>query len=171
MDGYHYTRAQLSAMPDPENAHARRGAVFTFDSTALLSLVTLLRAPLTPSTPTYYAPSFDHAIKDPVENDIPIPPTSRILVFEGNYLSLAKGEWKEITEMMDELWFVEVEDEVAGQRLVPRHVKAGIARDEEEARKRVWENDLVNGREIVDGRVEVTEVVVSKEDEGWKPKA
>lgn len=133
MDGYHFTRAQLSAMPDPEAAHARRGAAFTFDSSSLRSLITQLRAPLTPSTPTYFAPSFDHAIKDPVENDIPIAPTSRILVFEGNYLSLGKGEWKEIAELMDELWFVEVEEEVAGSRLVPRHVKAGIAKDEESA--------------------------------------
>lgn len=65
---------------------------------------------------------------------------------------------------------MEVEDEVAGRRLVPRHVKAGIAADEESAWKRVQENDLINGREIVQGRVEVTEVVVSREDEGWKPK-
>jgi len=103
MDGYHLTRAQLSAMPDPETAHARRGAAFTFDPSALLALIKLLREPLTPGIPTYFAPSFDHALKDPVENDIPIPPTSRILVLEGNYLSLGKGEWKEITGLMDEV--------------------------------------------------------------------
>jgi pantothenate kinase len=169
MDGYHLTRTQLSSMPDPENAHARRGAAFTFDPTSLHALIRQLREPLTPSTPTYYAPSFDHAIKDPIANDIPIPPNSRILVFEGNYLSLGKGEWKEIAGLMDELWFVEVEEEVAGRRLVPRHVKAGITANEEEAWKRVRENDLVNGREIVEGRVKVDEVVVSREDEAWKP--
>lgn len=91
-------------------------------------------------------------------------------MFEGNYLSLGKGDWKEITEMMDELWFVEVDEERAGSRLVPRHVKAGIVKNEEEGWRRVRENDLVNGREIVEGRVEVSEVVVSREDEGWKPK-
>lgn len=157
-------------MSDPETAHARRGAAFTFNPASLLSLVTLLRAPLTPSTPTYYAPSFDHAIKDPVENDIPIPPSSRILVFEGLYLSLGREEWREIAGLMDELWFVEVDEEVAGARLVPRHVKAGITKNEEEAWKRVRENDLVNGREIVRERVEVSEVVVSREDDAWKPK-
>jgi pantothenate kinase len=156
-------------MPDPDHAHARRGAAFTFDPSSLRTLISLLRAPLNPSTPTYYAPSFDHAIKDPIANDIPIPPTSRILVFEGNYLSLGKGEWKEIAGLMDELWFVEVEEEVAGCRLVPRHVKAGIAANEEEAWKRVRENDLVNGREIVESRVGVDEVVVSRDDDAWKP--
>ena len=71
---------------------------------------------------------------------------------------------------MDELWFVEVDFDVAGRRLVPRHVAAGIAANEEEAWKRVRENDLVNGREIVDSRVRVDEVVVSREDDAWKPK-
>jgi pantothenate kinase len=169
MDGYHLTRTQLSSMPDPVHAHARRGAAFTFDPFPLHSLIFQLKEPLTASTPTYFAPSFDHAIKDPVENDISIPPTSRILVLEGNYLSLGKGEWKEIAGLMDELWFVEVEEEVAGKRLVPRHVKAGIAGSEEEAWKRVRENDLVNGREIVEFRVKVDEVVVSREDDAWKP--
>lgn len=70
---------------------------------------------------------------------------------------------------MDELWFVEVDFETAGKRLVPRHVKAGIAGNEEEAWKRVRENDLVNGRDIVEGRVEVHEVVISTEDGKWAP--
>jgi hypothetical protein len=54
---------------------------------------------------------------------------------------------------------------------VSRHVKAGIATDEDAANKRVTENDLVNGKEIVDDRLEVHEVVVSIDDEGWKPEA
>ena len=89
-------------------------------------------------------------------------------MFEGNYLSLGKGVWKEVAGLMDELWFMEVDFEVARKRLVPRHVKAGIAKSEEEADRRVTENDLVNGQEIVGNRLSVHEVVVSREDEGWK---
>ena len=66
MDGYHLTRAQLSAMPDARTAHARRGAAFTFDAPAFLELVKKLRQPLCPESQTIYAPSFDHAIKDRV---------------------------------------------------------------------------------------------------------
>jgi len=69
---------------------------------------------------------------------------------------------------MDERWFVEVAFGIAKKRLVPRHVKAGIARDEVEAERRVRENDLVNGQEIVTERIEVDEVVVSRDDEAWK---
>lgn len=169
MDGYHYYRSQLDAMPDPAHAHARRGAAFTFDGAAFLSLVKQIREPLTPTSTTLYAPSFDHAAKDPKENDIPIEPTTRILVFEGNYLSLDKEPWNEVAGLMDELWFMEVDFETARNRLVPRHVKAGIARNEEDADKRVRENDLVNGEEIVKDRLEVHEVVISREDDAWKP--
>lgn len=169
MDGYHLTRAQLSALPDPAHAHARRGAAFTFDAPAFLALVKKLREPIGADTKTIYAPSFDHAVKDPVEGDIAIPGSSRVVVMEGNYLSLGKDEWKEAAGLMDELWFVEVEEEVARKRLVRRHVASGIARDEEEAGRRADENDLVNGREIVEGRLEVHEVIRSEEDERWGP--
>ncbi|KAF2229956.1 P-loop containing nucleoside triphosphate hydrolase protein [Viridothelium virens] len=169
MDGYHLSQAQLSSLPDPTTAHARRGAAFTFDSAAFLALVQKLREPLCAETSTLYAPSFDHAVKDPVADDIAIHPEARVIVFEGNYLSLGKGEWGEAARLMDELWFVEVDFAVARERLVRRHVKAGIARDEEEAGRRADENDLVNGREIVEGRLEVDEVVVSREGEGWGP--
>lgn len=171
MDGYHLSRAQLSAMPDPTTAHARRGAAFTFDAKAFLTLVKKLREPLLPESTTIYAPSFDHAAKDPVDNDIPIPTTARVVVLEGNYLSLNKGLWKEAAGLMDELWFVDVDFDTARRRLVRRHVKAGIASTEEEAEKRVAENDLVNGKEIVDGRLDVHELITSAEDDGWKPEA
>ena len=169
MDGYHLTRAQLSAMPDPDNAHARRGAAFTFDAPRFLELVKKLREPICPETGTIYAPSFDHAKKDPVENDIPIRKSARVVIMEGNYLSLGSGapEWKEAAEMMDELWFVEVDFDVAKQRLVKRHVASGIASNEAEAAKRADENDLVNGKEIVDGRLQVHEIVKSLEDKTW----
>ncbi|KAL2051566.1 hypothetical protein ABVK25_008228 [Lepraria finkii] len=171
MDGYHLSRAQLSAMPDPTTAHSRRGAAFTFDDEAFYDLVKTLREPLLPESKTVYAPSFDHAVKDPVADDIPIHPSARVVLFEGNYLSLNKGLWKEAAQLMDQLWFVEVDFEVAKRRLVDRHVKAGIAKDKGEAEKRADENDLVNGREIVDERLDVNEVVVSQEDEEWKPEA
>ena len=171
MDGYHLYRAQLSAMPDPDIAHERRGAAFTFDDKAFYELVKSLRQNLLPETKTIYAPSFDHALKDPVADDIPIHPTARIVVLEGNYLSLNKGLWGQAAGLMDELWFVDVDFDVAKERLIERHVKAGIAIDKEAATRRAEVNDLVNGTEIVDGRLDVHEVIVSREDDNWKPEA
>lgn len=168
MDGYHLSRAQLDAMPDPVRAYARRGAAFTFDATSFLKLVKKLREPLLPETITMYAPSFDHAVKDPVKDDIPISATIRICVFEGLYLSLGKGDWKEAAAMMNESWFMDVDFDRARDRLAGRHVKAGIAGNLEEGYKRADENDLVNGKEIVEDRMDVDEIVFSREDDSWK---
>ncbi|KAI9773819.1 MAG: hypothetical protein M1840_006044 [Geoglossum simile] len=158
-------------MPDPKLAFDRRGAHWTFDAPAFLQLVQTLRPPLTAATATTFAPSFSHATKDPVENDIPIPASARVLIFEGNYLSLDLAPWNEAAELMDELWFVEVDLEVAKSRLVDRHVKAGIVTDREEAVRRVDGNDIPNGVEIINGRLDVQEVVKSVEDTAWAPES
>jgi pantothenate kinase len=189
MDGYHLSRRQLDSLPDPTSAHARRGAEFTFDGESFLKLVKKLREPLCPETQTLFAPSFDHAVKDPgeyaynayrsstnnlllsslVADDIAIAPSIRIIIFEGNYLSLDKSPWKDAAAMMNELWFVEVDVDVARKRLIYRHVKAGIAEDEDSAARRADENDLVNGKEITENRLKAHEVVISKDDDEWKP--
>jgi pantothenate kinase len=171
MDGYHLSRAQLSAMTDPAHAYARRGAEFTFDGESFLKLVQCVRAQKQDS-PTLYAPSFDHAVKDPKDDDIPIYGSTRIIVFEGNYLSLNKSPWREAAQVMDESWFVNVDFEVARQRLIERHVRTGVEDTPEGAERRTRENDLINGEEIVKNRIEgIHEVVMSKEDRAWEPQA
>lgn len=176
MDGFHLTRAQLSAMSDPERAHARRGAEFTFDGAAFLALVKRLRAVLPSSGPTestgpslILAPSFDHAVKDPVADAIVIGPGQRVVVFEGNYVCLDREPWRSAARLMDERWFVDTPDlAVVRARLVRRHVAAGIAADEASAGRRADENDLVNGAEILRDRLaDVEELVVSREDASW----
>lgn len=72
---------------------------------------------------------------------------------------------------MDELWFVEVDEKVARERLIARHIKAGLASNEEEAARRADENDLVNGRQILERRLDVSELIRSIDDESWKPEA
>ncbi|KAK0635840.1 P-loop containing nucleoside triphosphate hydrolase protein [Bombardia bombarda] len=164
MDGYHLTRAQLSAMPDPVRAHARRGAEFTFDGAGFLQLVRALREPLTAESKPVFAPSFDHAVKDPKADDIAVLPTQRIVVFEGNYVLLDKEPWRTAAALMDEKWFVDVDVALARRRLATRHVAAGIVGDLEEGDRRAMENDLPNGEEVVALRLDVDEVVVSQED-------
>lgn len=51
MDGYHYTRAQLDTMPNPVEAHERRGAPFTFDVVGFNQLVQKLKGPVIKDPP------------------------------------------------------------------------------------------------------------------------
>lgn len=166
MDGFHLTRAALSAMPDPGNAHFRRGAAFTFDAPKFHALVqSLSKTPI--SSEPILAPSFDHALKDPRDDDIVVKPEHRVVVLEGNYLALDQDVWRDAAKFLDEVWFVEVDFEVARKRLRERHVRAGIVKDLEEGDRRAMESDLVNGKEIVDFRLKVDEVIQSREDGSW----
>lgn len=168
LDGFHLTRAQLAAMPDPEEAAYRRGAPFTFDGEKYLELVQKLRERILPESTTIYAPSFDHAVKDPVENDIPIPPTARIVVLEGLYVALDQEPWRDAAKLMDELWFVDVPMHLAIERLVIRHVEAGLSPDAGHARARVMANDMRNGQYVLDHRLPIQEMIQSIEERAWK---
>ncbi|RKF82509.1 putative uridine kinase [Golovinomyces cichoracearum] len=168
MDGFHFTRAQLDTFPDPEIAHARRGAAFTFNTESISLFLHALRQPLTPRTKTLFAPSFSHILKDPVPDDIAISPATRIIIFEGNYLAFDMDPWRGIASLFDERWFLKVDFDIAEKRLIARHLAAGIVRSEQDARSRVHENDLINGKEIVEYQYQINEVIVSKEDEGLK---
>lgn len=41
--GYHYSREQLDKMEDPEEAHARRGAHWTYDAEAFIDAIQALK--------------------------------------------------------------------------------------------------------------------------------
>jgi len=144
LDGWHLTRAQLDAMPDPKLAHDRRGSHWTFDAHGYVSFIRKLREPLLPgttTTTTITAPSFDHAVKDPCPHAVTILPEHRIVVIEGLYTFLSIPPWVEAGKLLDERWLVELDPTVASDRLVKRHVTSGVAKDLEEALWRAAEND------------------------------
>ncbi|OAP60778.1 hypothetical protein AYL99_05780 [Fonsecaea erecta] len=168
LDGYHLTRKQLSEMPNAEEAIFRRGAAFTFDSHSYLKLVEQVRKPISPETSTIYAPSFDHAVKDPVANDIAISPTARIILFEGLYTALDEPGWRDAHELMDETWFVDVDIPTATQRVAKRNFAAGISSSFEESLDRTEKSDMRNAQEVLEKRLPVQEIVPSVEDESWR---
>ena len=70
MDGFHYYRRQLDAMPDPQLAHARRGAHWTFDAEKFVACVARVRdgggggGDGGGGGGAVLVPSFDHAVGD-----------------------------------------------------------------------------------------------------------
>ena len=104
--------------------------------------------PLTGSAETeqiLYAPSFDHAIQDPVNQGIPVSSRNRIVIIEGNYTLLDQDPWREVAALCEEKWFVDTPRDVVLYRLVQRHLAAGIETDINKSVERVKANDLVNG--------------------------
>ncbi|PRQ37012.1 putative P-loop containing nucleoside triphosphate hydrolase [Rosa chinensis] len=89
--------AGCNGVENPEEAHARRGAPWTFNPELLLKSLKTLR-----SQGSVYASSFDHGVGDPVEDDIFVSIQNKVVIVEGNYLFLDNGVWKEISFMFDE---------------------------------------------------------------------
>lgn len=132
MDGWHYPRSVLSTFPNAQEAFDRRGAEWTFDAKRFADFVATVK--ITTSTPLY-APSFDHAKKDPLEDDVAVLPSHRVAVFEGLYCNCDVGEWKRAAEQFDVRLVFEISKEDAKTRLITRHVATGVAKDTEEA---IW---------------------------------
>lgn len=157
MDGFHLYRHQLTT----EEMVRRRGAPFTFDQPRFVATVALLK-------PAYrvkpvLAPSFDHSVKDPVEDDVKIEPDVKVVVVEGNYTSLTDDGWSDIGDIVDELWFVATPLEVAQQRLVARHLLLGVAATVEEAQQRASGSDYDNLVYLLN-RLRAPDVVITHVD-------
>lgn len=153
-DGYHYYIKELELMPDYEQLMKRRGAPFTFNVNKLLNTVKDIKQGKAVTVPT-----FDHKTKDPVEGQVSIT-DEKVVLLEGNYFDLNLPGWKEINELIDENWFIDVPQDIARQRLIKRHMEAGICHSIEEATQRVETNDLVNGRLILENMVKPPSVVI-----------
>ncbi|XP_073064823.1 putative uridine kinase C227.14 isoform X1 [Primulina eburnea] len=143
MDGFHLYRHQLDAMKDPEEAHARRGSPWTFDPERLLRCLTKLK-----NEGSVYAPSFDHGVGDPVEDDIFVNLQHKIVIVEGNYLLLDEGVWRDISCIFDEKWFIDVDIEKAMKRVLKRHISTGKPPDV--AKWRIDYNDRPNAELIME---------------------
>ena len=137
MDGFHYTRAQLDAFPDPAAAHARRGAPWTFDARAFAAAVTAAALP----GASLDAPSFDHGAGDPVAGGVAIRPWHRVVIVEGNYV-LCGGEWGPVGDAAAEKWFLGCPTEDAMKRVFHRQVRQG--RRPGDVARRIAENDRPN---------------------------
>jgi len=160
MDGFHLPRSCLDKLENRREAYIRRGASWTFNGEAAVSMVRSCRD----STGILTAPSFDHAVKDPVEDGIFIPAEASIIIFDGLYLLSDIRPWNQIGQIVDEKWFVEVNPELARRRVAARHVASGIEPTMEMAYKRFDANDVINGRTIRERFVGADFVVESIDD-------
>jgi pantothenate kinase len=164
IDGFHLPRSTLDALPNKVEAYARRGASWTFDDAAVLKLVTVLSQSRYWESDVTLAPSFDHAVKDPVEEGIRIVSDVKFIVLEGNYLLLNQEPWSKIHALVDDTWFVDVDPNLARNRIAKRHITAGIETTWEAAVKRAEKNDLLNGALIRDKLVKPEVVIRSVEE-------
>lgn len=118
MDGFHLANAELDRLGRSE----RKGAPDTFDAAGYLALLHRVRER---ASDAVYAPAFDRALEEPVAGSIAIASEVRLVVTEGNYLLLDEDPWSGVRSVLDEVWYVEVDDPLRLEWLIARHIRHG----------------------------------------------
>ena len=123
MDGFHLADVSLDRL----GLRSRKGAPETFDAHGYAALLARLRA----ETPeVVYAPAFERDLEQPLAGAIAIPPEAGLVVTEGNYLLLDEPGWREARAQLDEVWFLDEDEDLRRSRLVARHIEFGKTPEE-----------------------------------------
>ncbi len=150
MDGYHLANVELARL----GRAGRKGAPDTFDSAGYAAL--LRRLKVQRDDEIVYAPEFRREIEEPIAGAIPVQPGTRLVITEGNYLLLGDAAWAGVAGLLDEVWYVEVDDAARTERLLRRHEQFG--RSAEAARDWVEATDEPNARLIAATRARADHV-------------
>ncbi|WP_024877966.1 nucleoside/nucleotide kinase family protein [Saccharomonospora piscinae] len=128
MDGFHLAQVELHRLGRTD----RKGAPDTFDAHGYVYLVRRLAE----GDELVYAPEFRREIEEPIAGAVPVPPGVRLVITEGNYLLLDTEPWNELRSLLDEVWFLEPDEDERLERLVTRHRKFGRSLVEAQQRAR-----------------------------------
>ncbi|MFF4255847.1 nucleoside/nucleotide kinase family protein [Streptomyces sp. NPDC001663] len=124
MDGFHLADVELDRL----GRRDRKGAPDTFDAGGYAALLRRLREER--DGEVVYAPGFERVLEQPIAGAVPVPPTARLVVTEGNYLLLESGAWPRVRRQLDEVWFCELDEEERLRRLIARHEEFGKGHQE-----------------------------------------
>ncbi|WP_449372591.1 nucleoside/nucleotide kinase family protein [Arthrobacter psychrolactophilus] len=158
MDGYHLAQSLLES----RGMEHRKGAPDTFDGVGYVAMLAQIRAQ---TTQEIYAPVFRRDVNDAIAGAVPIPPETRLVITEGNYLLLDETPWNDVAELLDETWFVELDQAERLRRLTARHLL--FDKDAAIAERRATGNDERNARLVAAGNrrssvvIEHTSLVVA----------
>ncbi|MGH8827039.1 MAG: nucleoside/nucleotide kinase family protein [Jiangellaceae bacterium] len=143
MDGFHLAQSELARL----GRAGRKGAPDTFDA---LGYVSLLRRLQTADEDVVYAPTFDRTLEEPVAGAIAVDRNVPLVVTEGNYLLVENEPWSRIRGLLDQVWYLDLDDAARRHRLVTRHMEHG--RSEADASRWVERVDEPNAVLVAAGR-------------------
>ena len=148
MDGFHLANCELERL----GRRDRKGAPDTFDGAGYVALLRRLLAQA--DDEVVYAPEFRREIEEPIANAIPVFARTQLVITEGNYLLLDDGPWALVAGLLDEVWYVDVDDTLRVERLTQRHEQFG--RSAADAAAWVQGTDEPNARRIEASRARAT---------------
>ena len=150
MDGFHLAQEELVRL----GRRDRMGAPDTFDAGGYTALLRRLRDR---DEDLVYAPEFRREIEEPIAGAIAVSRAVSLVVTEGNYLLLASGGWACLRPLLDEAWYVEMDEDTRLRWLIQRHIDYG--KSPEEARAWVLRSDQANAETVAATRAKADVVV------------
>jgi pantothenate kinase len=153
MDGFHLSNLVLKRL----NRDGRKGAPDTFDSQGFISLIHRIGEE---KDLEIYFPVFDRTIEESISAQGVIKPQTRLIITEGNYLLLDSFGWGPVRSLLDESWYLEIDDRIRMDRLIARHEKFG----KEPAMARNWAlgSDERNAEQVLGTRFAADVIVALK---------
>ncbi|MFO1137806.1 MAG: nucleoside/nucleotide kinase family protein [Paracoccus sp. (in: a-proteobacteria)] len=139
MDGFHYDDAVLHAM----GRRPWKGAPDTFDVGGLRSALARLRDP---AEGAVAVPVFDRDLEISRGSARIIGPEVRLILAEGNYLTLDADPWRSLRPCFDATVLIDVPEAELRRRLRQRWL--GYKLTEAEIDFKLDQNDLPNGRVV-----------------------
>jgi pantothenate kinase len=140
MDGFHLAQVELERLGRAQ----RKGAPDTFDAAGYAALLRRLRTQT--GDEVVYAPDFRREIEEPVAGALPVFAHTPLVITEGNYLLLQDAGWAPVADLLDEVWYLQVDPALRLQRLAGRHEQFGRSR--EQALAWIATTDEPNARRI-----------------------
>ncbi len=123
MDGFHLANSELLRL----GRSGRKGAPDTFDPAGFVSLLQRIGAQVPPEV--VYAPDYRREIEEAVAGAIAVLPDTPLIVTEGNYLLQDDGPWARVRGVLDEVWYLDVDEALRHERLLSRHMHFGRSRE------------------------------------------
>lgn len=117
MDGFHLTNDELSRLGRRE----RKGAPDTFDVAGYVALLHRIRT----EPGDIYAPAYQRGVGHAIAGAIRIPADVPLVITEGNYLLLEQEPWSGVQPLLDECWYVDLDEDTRIERLTNRHIESG----------------------------------------------
>lgn len=135
MDGFHLGNDELVRL----SRRDRKGAPDTFDVDGYAALLARLRSQ---DVPTIYAPRFDRDLEEAIGSSVAVERTTPLVVTEGNYLLMTDGGWENVCPSLDEVWYLDVAEDIRASRLINR--QRGHGKTLEDAQRWTEDVDLPN---------------------------
>ena len=151
MDGYHLSNLALRELGRAD----RKGAPDTFDA---LGFTAILKRVKNQVDQDIYFPVFDRSIEESIAAQGVVTPEVKLVITEGNYLLHNENNWGGVKELLDESWFIEVDDQIRIERLVNRHHKFG--KSKADAHSWATGSDENNARVVAQTR-ELADVIIN----------